>query len=513
MLKYFHKNEVLVVFTILAIIFCQMFFSEYYDMLDEFTKNENNVVFKVQFQKYQEVYSLRYFKDYAMEYLDKVAPVAQTVDDIVVMTDDREYMAKNQDNLSGELYGVLTDGQTLDDLFQELDFAISLDEKYKNILIRYPNIVSISYISDNNFVYKWPKSTSSEYEYKYNEDFSYVANEEYVNMEEASTKSDFIESEINIFDKNNNYYGAIRYAYSADGMYKFLDDTYPCVIRDDAGRIIYSNINLEKFSIRDFSEIDKVFNATEKLNENGKVLVYKNKYYYIYTFADGTQLLQYMDIRWALLGALESTIPVILVGISYIIFLAYKDNYEQENEKLVEAMKELDDSYRKLKVMANTDFLTGIYNRAGFTGAINEMIENNVDMIFVMADIDKFKNINDTYGHEVGDNILKAFSQSLICNISEKDLICRWGGEEFIIVFTNISLDEAIQRTNCIREDVLQVEVLNNENDVVKMTASFGVAKHIAKNNHFLATITRADEALYYSKNNGRNKVTSFDML
>ncbi len=508
MIKYFHKNEILVVFTILVIIFCQIFFSEYFNALDDFTKNKNNVVYKIEHIKREDVYILRFLKDYATEYLDKIAPIDEDAE-LVEMLNETEYIAKKQDELNGELYGVLHDN-TIEDIYSELDFALSLDQMFKNLSEEYTDIENIYYSSKNNFVFKWPKSTSSALSSKYKKNSTILDNNDFINIEKTAN---IIESEINVFDKSDNYYGTLSYTYDANEAYSFLDKNYKCIIRDSDDKVIYTNIDNNVLTEKDAVAVNNVFAASEQSNNKGEILVVGSRYYYIYTFGDNTQILQFVKVSTILTKAFKATIPILVVGISYIIFLLFKSNYEESTDKLNEAMEDLDRSYDKLKYMANTDFLTDMHNRAGFTETVNNLLANDKELVFVIADIDKFKNVNDTYGHEIGDVVLRQFADTLKTNLKADDVVGRWGGEEFVIAFSGVSEDVAYLLTNEIRKKIMEIEVDIGENNFLKITASFGVATHERDKFSFIDAIARADEALYFSKNNGRNQVTKYSKL
>ncbi len=508
MIKYFHKNEILVVFAILVILFCQIFFNEYFNALDDFAKNKNNVVYKIQFLKHQDIYVLRYMKDYATEYLDKVMPLDEDAE-LVEMLSETEYIAKNQDELNGELYGVLNNN-TIESFSGELDFALSLDTLFKTISAEYADIENLYYSSKNNFVFKWPKSTSSSLESKYKEESTILENEDFINIQKTEN---IIESQINVFDKANNHFGIISYTYNTNDAYSFLNDNYKCVIRDSDDKIIYSNIQKRDLDIKILTELANVFSAQEHSNNKGEMLVTNGRYYYIYSFDDGTQILQFVKVSSIMLKALKATTPILVIGVGYMLFLLFKANYEESIEQLNDAMEELDRSYDKLKVMANMDFLTDMYNRAGFTEAVNKMISKDVDIVFVMADIDKFKSVNDTYGHEIGDVVLRHFADTLKSNLKDVDCVGRWGGEEFVIAFSGVSEDVAYSLTNEIRKKIMEIEVDTGETGMLTISASFGVAVYEKEKFSFLDAINRADEALYYSKNNGRNQVTKYSKL
>ena len=117
-------------------------------------------------------------------------------------------------------------------------------------------------------------------------------------------------------------------------------------------------------------------------------------------------------------------------------------------------------------------------------------------------DIDHFKSINDTYGHDVGDNILVSLTQVVKEQIRGYDHLVRWGGEEFIIIVRVESQENILQMTEKIR-----VKIQNhNFEDIRRLTCSFGIAIY-KEDETISSTITRADEKLYDAKNNGRNQI------
>ena len=155
---------------------------------------------------------------------------------------------------------------------------------------------------------------------------------------------------------------------------------------------------------------------------------------------------------------------------------------------------------------ASYDDLTQIYNRA----KLNEIFENEIKKIkttkdnlsFILLDIDHFKEVNDTYGHLVGDNVLIQMSNLIKEHVRETDVFARWGGEEFVLLLPNVEINKAIDIANNLRAKI-EVEYFAEVNNI---TCSFGVTTYM--NNDNIDTITsRADKALYEAKESGRNKV------
>lgn len=155
-----------------------------------------------------------------------------------------------------------------------------------------------------------------------------------------------------------------------------------------------------------------------------------------------------------------------------------------------------------------TDPLTSLANRRKIDNDFDELVRlfkrYRTPFSVVIADIDKFKSINDTYGHEVGDMVLKKFAKILRSNTRSTDKVGRWGGEEFIVLCPNSKLDEA----QAVAEK-LRVEISNTYFPVVgKVTTSFGISE-FKDEDDVNSCLKRADEALYAAKNSGRNKVVA----
>lgn len=510
MIKFLKKNEAFLVLVTLIIISCQIFFSEYFNILDGFSKNKNNIVYTITFQKHYDNYILRLLKDYSTEYIDKVAPSVPDIDELIEKIEDGSYIAFDRNNLHGEFYGVFDDDK-LESLHAEVDFAIGLDDYFKNISQIYPGVESIQYASRNDFVYKWPKSSSSELSYKYAKQST--TSSQYPNDSSFDTSYDFIKFEVNIFDENNNYYGVITYTIDPKVLYAPLDEGYYCIVIDDNNKLIYTNIPTQDFTPRNVNIIESVFTSKSNISNDSNILVMDNKYYYIYTFDDGTQLLQFIDLSQVIIDALKSTVPLLFMIISYIIFLIFKKKYTQMTQKLNLAISDLDERYDILKEIAMTDFLTNVNNRNGFDSKIKNIIGNYENISLAITDIDKFKRINDRYGHEIGDVVIKEFASFLVDNIGPKDIIARWGGEEFVIAFAGRTEEEAYEILESIRKNISVLPFYTRESENFNISASFGVAQYNNIDNDFDKTVVLADEALYYSKSNGRNSVTKYSSL
>ena len=183
-------------------------------------------------------------------------------------------------------------------------------------------------------------------------------------------------------------------------------------------------------------------------------------------------------------------------------------------ELLSRVKKELhiQDMMRELTLLAATDPMTKLYNRRYFTQASNSLYalaQRQVQMLSViMLDIDKFKLVNDTYGHQVGDNVIINLAQKIQNLIRQSDMSARFGGEEFVILLVNTSLAGAKTVAEKLRIDVENESLVINSDKTIAYTISLGVSQVDIQNGQNIENaINDADKALYEAKESGRNKV------
>lgn len=165
--------------------------------------------------------------------------------------------------------------------------------------------------------------------------------------------------------------------------------------------------------------------------------------------------------------------------------------------------------FSKLKEKARIDGLTGLFLKRYFLEKLYSEIERakryNTNFHIMMLDIDHFKQINDTYGHLIGDEVLKATAQTISSCVRHGDIIGRYGGEEFIVLLPIISTEDAIEIAEKIRKSIKNI-IFNNKNKPFSITISIGISKYI-KGTNIDTLIGNADNALYQAKNSGRDNI------
>jgi diguanylate cyclase (GGDEF)-like protein/PAS domain S-box-containing protein len=214
----------------------------------------------------------------------------------------------------------------------------------------------------------------------------------------------------------------------------------------------------------------------------------------------------------------STIIPILDVDGDIVEYIAIRHDvteFEETKEQLSTlnmAMKNrIDELYNMTSVLeeeASVDSLTGAFNRTKFEKFFDYEIEkaqlNKSRLSVIMLDLDHFKSINDSYGHHVGDEVLKSFVRLITKNLKRVDLFARWGGEEFVILLPGTSLRNAEKLAENLREKV-QNESFSTAGSI---TASFGVGEYEAKESK-KEFFNRVDKLLYEAKKSGRNKVIS----
>ena len=168
-----------------------------------------------------------------------------------------------------------------------------------------------------------------------------------------------------------------------------------------------------------------------------------------------------------------------------------------------------------LKAVANHDALTGIYSRRYFMEHADIQIARSLrlgrECFVIIYDLDRFKTVNDTYGHSAGDKVLKDIAQRIKQIIRPYDLFGRYGGEEFVMLMCDIDKENVIKATERIRQSVSDLPV-EYEDKKIPITASFGIARVVSVA-EFAKSIDAADEALYQAKKEGRNRVVFSELI
>ncbi|MEO5367453.1 MAG: diguanylate cyclase [Magnetococcus sp. WYHC-3] len=201
------------------------------------------------------------------------------------------------------------------------------------------------------------------------------------------------------------------------------------------------------------------------------------------------------------------------------------ERLETANSELLHARQRLEaaeEELQKSRQESNTDALTGICNRRAFDSFLNRevarVLRHGGQLTLILFDLDHFKKVNDTFGHAVGDKVLKTVADRVRQSLRQSDLVARYGGEEFVVILPDTDAAAAAAVADNLRHEVAKLRFRTN-NQLLQVTSSFGVCPLRVPESSTISVaqiaqrlLESADAALYASKNNGRNRVTTGDM-
>jgi diguanylate cyclase (GGDEF)-like protein len=199
---------------------------------------------------------------------------------------------------------------------------------------------------------------------------------------------------------------------------------------------------------------------------------------------------------------------IILIAFVFLLLLFNRYLNAMVNKR-TQALKEANEN---LKVLAQTDELTQITNRRQFLKMAETYFSiakrNNTPLLLLSLDIDWFKHVNDTYGHHVGDEVLKLFVRTIEQTLRKSDIFGRIGGEEFSILLQNTNNENGLYLANKIRKLIETTPYVSQEHGEIYFTVSIGLSSLTQDFHSFSQLMKNADEALYKAKSQGRNKAT-----
>jgi diguanylate cyclase (GGDEF)-like protein len=202
----------------------------------------------------------------------------------------------------------------------------------------------------------------------------------------------------------------------------------------------------------------------------------------------------------------------------YNLLILAKPEWENHDLKLVKGMIQVYQNFIAVLYDSEKDTLTGLYNRRKLDAKLKELIETGHrdrrhddggrDDFLALLDLDRFKRINDTFGHLIGDEVLLSFTGILRRTLRDNDMLFRYGGEEFVVLLRSMTLEDAQTTLDRLRKNV-EAFVFPQVGNV---TVSIGYAP-LDRQALPVQTIENADRALYYAKDNGRNQIQSYTQL
>ena len=185
---------------------------------------------------------------------------------------------------------------------------------------------------------------------------------------------------------------------------------------------------------------------------------------------------------------------------------------ESLEERIQRRTEDLEATKDELKILASTDSMTKLYNRRYFSEISEEIFKmgkrEHTPVSLIMIDIDNFKKINDIYGHHVGDKVIITIANILIENTRKSDIVCRFGGEEYIILLPSSEIESTMKIAESIRDLVAKLVIKLENNTLLHVTVSIGVSEvNMTVDTGIEVAINKSDNALYEAKRGGKNKV------
>lgn len=497
----------------------------------------------------QSSYRIEEYLDIIYSFINDVGEVGTkyfAVDDVridsglqdLVFNDDNTYNTPDylmQHNR--RLIGVGSKDDVLENAYY-INVAYIFDRFFSDISTGFSYITSVSYYSKHDFIYMY-SNIGEDYLKKF--DFYDQKEKNNQTIKEIQKENDVIWTPV----INENYLGEkelvlsvpvyndseiegiININYSLNTIQDIINNNfYETYLINKNGCVISSNyhkanntdlfpniIENKLFGItRGKSIIDYAFN----IYNNEWVTVNLNYYKFSDKLVDEFVMFMYIPIYTYFSSVIIGVISVVFVGL-----IAFWLN--QVYDKITVMRNRLNDKYdetSKLKVelekVATVDFLTKLYNRRFLFDKLDEVRKNNAsnsdaNFVVMIMDIDHFKNVNDTYGHAFGDEVLKTVSNTVAKSIRKSDMVCRWGGEEILVVLVNSDIEDGLLVAKKIKDKVSSTAT-KSVDTVAKVTLSIGV-KEVKMIGDFDKALTDADSALYEAKKTGRNKVVLYENM
>lgn len=216
---------------------------------------------------------------------------------------------------------------------------------------------------------------------------------------------------------------------------------------------------------------------------------------------------QYAAYMFKPLYNIESSVIQVIYIVNYLLVLiiiaVFMSTFLMQIRTLEEIMRKKN---QWLEVLSTQDVLTGLANRRSIHESYRRIVEQNQDYAVILGDIDDFKRVNDTYGHACGDSVLQAVADAFKMSVSECDVVCRWGGEEILVLLPDCDKNVSYKIAERIADEVRSVEIIGPEKNSIFVTMTFGVASS-KEGKDMKDVIKKADNRLYYGKEHGKNCV------
>jgi diguanylate cyclase len=519
----------LFIFSVIVIII--LFNTKYTSLLSDFENTSRskaalineNIKISVNFIEGMTVVGNTYFKSDSFEYSELYDMLAY----------DAASDSYNLDAVSGTKYektsGSLTGlGQipTGKEIKNELGLAFLYNEFFYNFYNRLDHVAWLYYTSENDFLNLFPWVSSKDYTYDVSAKdqvfYKFLTPEtdpmrEYrwspVYMDQAG-KGYMVTLSSPIYD-GDVFKGVVSVDFTNEQLSEIIISKYDSYLTDAEDTVIATDKTmLDTASIYKLNELlDAPQSYIDKINNVKEDTVQRvgSNYVYIGSFSDAPwKLVVTVPVLQKIGKSSLFVLPVLLICV-LLFFTLYESEKRKVTEKLLnESLAEIKSYQNFLENAAKYDFLTNTVNRRGLKDIFDKKMISaglvKTPISFIIGDIDHFKLFNDTYGHAAGDKVLTEIALLMQKNIIHSDVVCRWGGEEFVIMLWKKTIDEAKLIAEDIRKKIENAVIPWEKSTKLRTTMTFGIAGY-NYDESMEASITKADAALYLGKESGRNKV------
>ena len=388
----------------------------------------------------------------------------------------------------------------------EISAALTLDSTFLTALTNLPELKWVYYTSANDFIFVSPSVGVDGFQFhhdlykkefwvsaapKQNPSRGMVISDVY---EDAAGKGLMITCSEPVW-LNNTFYGVVSLDIGLDTMQAILQNGVyipgESRIVDESGKLVAALTHFDPGARMELP--DRLLRAEKvQMSYEGNLLLtmpLMAKHLWLFHQVSRTTV----NLKAALRALPYWLITVFALTLAYLLM------------RLRESMKEV-------SRLATTDVLTGTLNRRGFAFEATVLLAHcrrrGKTVCLLMLDVDHFKNVNDRYGHATGDRVLKHLADTLRDLVRDEDIICRFGGEEFLLLFPETSMDQARAVAERIRSHI-ETSVADAETNC-QITVSIGCTQ-ISDDEDLARAIARGDDALYDAKNKGRNQVVALN--
>lgn len=417
------------------------------------------------------------------------------------------------------------------DVLKELGLAMEFNKFFSNFYSEFPDVAWLYYTSESNFIdmYPWISSDKFSYSEKLKTvDFYSVA------TPENNPKRDMKWTSVYLDQAGKGYMVTLSSPIYAKGVFKgvvsfdltnallskIIDSKYDGYLIDNTNTVLAAShleaANDSLINIADMLKMKKGDIEKIKSLDNNQVKLVGLYFVNTFSFEDAPWEFFIRVPVWTIVGgSLLQIVPILLIGFLFLRALVEIDKRKLTEKELANSLKELKSYQRLLEKVATYDYLTNTVNRRGLKEKFRQVRKESTGksplspVSFIIGDIDHFKRFNDTYGHAAGDKVLIEIAECIKRAAGPRGTVCRWGGEEFVIMLPGRTYMEAMTIAENVRKGIEEIVIPWNNLMKLRTTMTFGVQEGNIEE-MIDRSIEEADYALYVAKTNGRNRVAGY---